>query len=206
MCANAGSYRIRPFVSLQSPEWKGIMKLHCDVYVRRGSSSSHFQRYLWGFCDLISWHLLQDLLISGSIFCHSPPFFRATQLRVPCAPEALGSVPLQAERTTGSHLWLSQVEGWVQLSEPDPACCLLPASIWACCQWMDAHGTGSPTRGEQMGPELLSSSGNAEKAGHRNPSLPMICLPGKGYRNLWVGTICQHNICFLIRGVNIGQC
>lgn len=76
--------------------------------------------------------------------------------------------------------WLSQVGCWVQLPEPDPACWPLTASIWACCQWMDTHSTGSPTQGEQMGPVLQSSSREAKTPGHRNPSLLVTYTPGKG--------------------------
>lgn len=80
------------------------MGVHCDVYVGRGLSSFDLYRHLWVFRDLISWHLHRDLLISSSIFCHSSPFSRATQLRVPQAAEALGSVPTVAasrlQRTT----------------------------------------------------------------------------------------------------------
>lgn len=76
--------------------------------------------------------------------------------------------------------WLSRVGCWVQLLEPAPACWPLAASTWACCQWMDAHSTGLPTRGEQTGPVLQSSLGRAKKASHWNPSLPMTYTPGKG--------------------------
>ena len=82
------------------------MSVHCDVYVGRDLSSFDLYRHLWVFRDLISWHLHQDLLISSSIFCHSSPFFRATQLGVPHAAEALGSVPTVAasglQKTTSS--------------------------------------------------------------------------------------------------------
>lgn len=92
----------RPFVS----EGKGLMSVHCDVYVGRGLSSSDLYRHLRVFHDLISWQLHRDLPISSSIFCHSSPFFRATQLRVLQAAEALGSVPPVAasrlQRTTSS--------------------------------------------------------------------------------------------------------
>lgn len=74
----------------------------------------------------------------------------------------------------------------------------LPASAESCCQRMDAQSTSSPTWGEQMGPVLLSSLGSAMEIGHRNPSLPVTYTPWESSRNLWVGAICQLNICFFI--------
>lgn len=74
----------------------------------------------------------------------------------------------------------------------------LPASVGSCCQRTDAQSTSSLTWGEQIWLVLLGSLGSALEIGHCNLSLPVTYTLRESYRNLWVGAICQLDICFLI--------
>lgn len=205
MCANAGSYRIRPFVSLQSPEWKGIMKATLWCLCQERQLFLSFSKIPLG----VLWSN-QLALASGSTnqwlyFLPFTPFFRATQLRStlctwsPWLSSSAGCRGPEAP-TSGFPRWKAECSSQ---SLSQPAVFLHPSGR-AVSGWMPmalAHST----RGEQMGPELLSSQGTLRRPATGTHRLWFV-YQGKVTEILMRHHMPAQHLLSHIRGVNIGQC